>query len=112
MNDFERDLARHLMKCELEYRAKKQAESSCVDWLVPYCNSINDIVAFLHSLGFRIARIVDDVEEKMKAMSILMRTQTGKEFEFNDRLVSIVAVIRIDVTEFTAKHRPIPEKLR
>lgn len=60
MNDFERDLARHLMKCELEYRAKKQAESSCVDWLVPYCNSINDIVAFLHSLGFRIARIVDD----------------------------------------------------
>jgi hypothetical protein len=26
--------------------------------------------------------------------------------------VSIVAVIRIDVEEYTAKHRPIPEKLR
>lgn len=69
-------------------------------------------LAYSSIMGRGIARIVDDVEEKMKAMSILMRTQTGKEFEFNDRLVSIVAVIRIDVTEFTAKHRPIPEKLR
>ena len=45
-------------------------------------------------------------------MSLLMRTQTGKDFTFEDRLVSIVAVIRIDVEEYTAKHRPIPEKLR
>ena len=58
------------------------------------------------------ARIVEDVEEKKKAMSILMKTQTGKDFTFDDRLVSIVAVIRIDVSEYTAKHRPLPEKMR
>ena len=46
----------------------------------------------------------------MKAMSILMKTQTQKDFTFNERLVSIVAVIRIDVSEYTAKKRPIPEK--
>ena len=63
-------------------------------------------------MGKGIARIVDDVEEKKKAMSILMKTQTGKDFTFEDRLVSIVAVIRIDVEAYTAKHRPIPEKLR
>ena len=63
-------------------------------------------------MGKGIARIVDDVEEKKQAMSILMKTQTGKEFTFEDRLVSIVAVIRIDVEAYTAKHRPIPEKLR
>ena len=63
-------------------------------------------------MGKGIARIVDDVEEKKKAMSILMKTQTGKDFTFEDRLVSIVAVIRIDVEEYTAKHRPLPEKLR
>ena len=63
-------------------------------------------------MGRGEARIVEDVEEKMKAMSILMKTQTEKEFTFNERLVSIVAVIRIDVTEYTAKHRPVPEKLR
>ena len=63
-------------------------------------------------MGRGTARIVEDVEEKMQAMSILMKTQTRKEFTFNERLVSIVAVIRIDVEEYTAKHRPLPEKLR
>ena len=63
-------------------------------------------------MGKGIAWIVDDVEEKKKAMSVLMKTQTGKDFTFEDRLVSIVAVIRIDVEAYTAKHRPIPERLR
>ena len=58
------------------------------------------------------AVIVEDTAEKMEAMSVLMKTQTGKDFTFNERLVSIVAVIRVDVTEFAAKHRPIPENLR
>ena len=63
-------------------------------------------------MGCGTAQIVEDVEEKIKAMSALMKTQTGKDFSFNERLVSIVAVIRIDVVEYTAKHRPIPERLR
>ena len=69
-------------------------------------------VAYSSVMGRGIARLVEDVEEKKKAMSILMKTQTGKDFTFEDRLVSIVAVIRIDVSEYTAKHRPIPERLR
>jgi len=63
-------------------------------------------------MGRGTAHIVEDVEEKKKAMSILMKTQTGKDFSFEDRLVSIVCVIRIDVQEYTAKHRPLPEKMR
>lgn len=63
-------------------------------------------------MGRGAARIVEDVEEKIEAMKLLMKTQTQKDFEFNDRLVSIVAVIRIDVEEYTAKHRPLPEKMR
>ena len=63
-------------------------------------------------MGRGTACIVEDVEEKMHAMTMLMKTQTGKDFSFNDRLVSIVSVIRIDVTEYTAKHRPLPEKMR
>ena len=58
------------------------------------------------------AVFVEDVADKEAAMSILMKTQTGRDFAFNERLVSIVAVIRLDVTEYTAKHRPIPENLR
>ena len=69
-------------------------------------------LAYSSVMGRGTAWIVEDAEEKMRAMSILMKTQTGKDFSFNERLVSIVAVIRIDVAEFTAKHRPLPEKMR
>ena len=63
-------------------------------------------------MGRGKAVLVEDAEEKMKAMTVLMKTQTGRDFSFNEELVSIVAVVRIDVAEYTAKHRPIPEKLR
>ena len=63
-------------------------------------------------MGRGTAQLVEDVEEKIAAMSLLMKTQTRKDFDFNQLLVSIVAVIRIDVAEYTAKHRPLPEKLR
>ena len=63
-------------------------------------------------MGKGIATFVEDAQEKMKAMSILMKTQTQKDFTFNEKLVSIVTVIRIDVESYTAKHRPLPEKMR
>ena len=69
-------------------------------------------LAYSSVMGRGTARIVEDVEDKKQAMSVLMKTQTGKDFSFEDRLVGIVAVIRIDVAEYTAKHRPIPERLR
>ena len=69
-------------------------------------------LAYSSLMGRGEATLVEDVEEKMAAMTALMKTQTGKDFTFNERLVSIVAVVRIDVTEYTAKHRPIPENLR
>ena len=61
-------------------------------------------------MGRGKATIVEDVQEKIRAMRVLMKTQTQKDFSFNDRLVSIVAVIRVDVAEYTAKHRPVPPK--
>ena len=82
--------------------------------LVPFAGKVACQYGLAYSsvMGRGTARIVEDVEEKKKAMSILMKTQTGKDFSFEDRLVSIVAVIRIDVAEYTAKQRPIPENLR
>ena len=58
--------------------------------------------------GFGTAKIVEVPQEKIKALSVLMKTQTGKDFEFNEKLVSIVSVIRIDCDYYTAKHRPVP----
>ena len=53
------------------------------------------------------AKIHEDVEEKKKGLSILMKTQTGKDFTFDDKMVSIVSVIKIDIAEYTAKQRPM-----
>ena len=69
-------------------------------------------LAYSSVMGRGKARIVEDVQEKMEAMTALMKTQSGKDFSFDERLVSIVAVIRVDVEEYTAKHRPLPEKMR
>ena len=59
-------------------------------------------------MGRGKAVIVDAPAEKMQALTLLMKTQTGKNFEFNEKLVSVVSVIRIDVDVYTAKHRPLP----
>lgn len=64
--------------------------------------------AYASVLGWGRAVIVEDVQEKIKALTVLMKTQTGKDFEFDEKLVSIVNVIRVDVTEFSAKRRPFP----
>lgn len=55
------------------------------------------------------AVLVDDPAEKMRAMSILMKTQTGGDFTFTEKLVKVVSVIRLDISEYTAKYRPMPK---
>lgn len=65
-------------------------------------------ITYYSLMGRGKAVLVEDVKEKEAAMTLLMKAQTGKNFEFNERLVSIVSVIRIDVSEYTAKHRPLP----
>lgn len=58
-------------------------------------------------MGKGTATIVEDAQEKMEAMSVLMKCLTDKEFEFNERLVSIVTVIKLTAEEFTGKRRPL-----
>lgn len=67
-------------------------------------------ITYASVMGKGIAVLVDDVEEKKSALSLLMKTQTGKNFAFEDKMTTFVSIIRIDVEEFTAKHRPSPKK--
>lgn len=60
-------------------------------------------------MGRGKAEIVEDIEIKKSALSHLMKTQTGKDFEFEDKMAAVVSIVRIDVSEFTAKHRPAPK---
>jgi nitroimidazol reductase NimA-like FMN-containing flavoprotein (pyridoxamine 5'-phosphate oxidase superfamily) len=61
-------------------------------------------------MGRGKATIVEDSEEKQKALSILMKTQVNMDFEFNEKLAAVVGIIKIEVSDFTAKHRPLPQK--
>ena len=61
-------------------------------------------------MGRGTAALVTDAEEKCRALNIFMKTQTGKDFEFTEKLVSVVNVIRVDAADFTAKRRPKPVK--
>ena len=67
-------------------------------------------IAYASVMGRGMAEVVEDMEEKKKGLSVLMKTQTEQDFTFNDKMAAVVAVIRIDVTEYTAKRRPMPVK--
>lgn len=69
-------------------------------------------ITYSSIMGRGTAEIIEDVETKKLALSALMKAQTGKDFTFEDRMAEVVGVIRIDVIEFTAKHRPLPKDLR
>ncbi len=55
--------------------------------------------------GFGKAGIIDDPAEKIEALQLLMKHQTGKDFSFTADMVEQVKVIRIDCDYYTAKHR-------
>ena len=61
-------------------------------------------------MGRGLASVIEDVEEKKEALTLLMKAQTGKDFTFEDKLTTVVSIIRIDALEFTAKKRPFPKK--
>ncbi len=51
------------------------------------------------------AVVLEDCEEKRRGLELLMKNQTGRDFEFDENAVASVAVIRIDATSYSAKAR-------
>ncbi len=80
--------------------------------LIPFDGNVacNYGISYSSVMGKGIATIVEDSEEKQKGLKVLMKTQVNKDFDFNEKLASVVAIIKIEVSEFTAKHRPLPKK--
>ncbi len=63
--------------------------------------------AYASVMGEGTAAILTDPAEKLAALSILMRTQTGRAFAFTTEMTASVAVIQVDVDSFTAKARRV-----
>ncbi|MCD8191490.1 MAG: pyridoxamine 5'-phosphate oxidase family protein [Oscillospiraceae bacterium] len=54
-------------------------------------------------IGQGCASIVEDAEEKKRALNLLMENQTRRTFEFTEKMVADVAVIKVEIKEYTAK---------
>ncbi len=67
-------------------------------------------LAYSSVMGVGTAEILEDPADKQFGLSCLMKTQTGQEFSFTEKMVSVVSVIRIRVTRFTGKYRPMPKR--
>ena len=63
--------------------------------------------AYASVMGEGRAVLLTDSAEKMAVLSILMKTQTGRDFAFTPAMTDAVAVLRLDVDSFTAKARPM-----
>ncbi len=61
-------------------------------------------------MGEGVAELIEDIEGKKQALTYLMKTQTGKDFEFSDKMVTGVTGIKITVSDYTAKKRPMPKR--
>lgn len=58
---------------------------------------------FQSIIGNGQAAMVEDVQEKEHALSVLMRHMTGREFSFDEKMAGIVTVIKIQALNFTGK---------
>lgn len=56
----ESKLSAFLRKCELQYRADHLDCAETLEWLAPYCGTVQEIASFLRSLGFHISQITDE----------------------------------------------------
>ena len=63
-------------------------------------------------MGKGTAEVLEDVNEKIDGLTKFMKTQSGKDFTFDEKMVSIVSVIKITAKDFTAKKRPKPMGLK
>lgn len=59
-------------------------------------------------MGKGTAVVLSESADKIDGLAKFMKTQTGKDFTFDEKMVSIVNVIKITATDFTAKKRPKP----
>lgn len=70
-------------------------------------------MAYESIMGSGKIRVLEETDDRIHRLISIMKTQTGEEENrFDERMVSIVSVLRVDVKEMSAKKRDLPEALR
>ena len=62
--------------------------------------------SFVSIIGNGTMSIVEDDDEKIKALQLLMHHETKREFEIDSAMVNKVAIFRLEVSYFTGKYHP------
>ena len=60
---------------------------------------------FASVIGRGTAELVPDEAEKIRGLTLLMKHQTGRDFAFDSAMAAPVEVIRITLSDFSAKAR-------
>ena len=58
-------------------------------------------------IGFGEATIIEDVDEKCKALAVLFKHQADREVTFTAEQAATVCVFKVVSTDFTGKQKPI-----
>ena len=74
--------------------------------LIPSDVACDYAAYFLSLMAEGKATLVEDLDEKIRGLKVLMKTQTGRDFDIPEPMAKGTAVIKVDVAEFSAKGRP------
>jgi uncharacterized protein len=55
-------------------------------------------------IGFGKAVLVESIAEKKKALNIIMNHYSDRDFQFTDKAIKKIAVIKIEIERMTGKH--------
>lgn len=85
-------------------------EMDCAHSLIEGRAACDYSFAYQSVCGTGTAVLLEDWQDKAHALSVIMKTQTGREFTFGREQASGVAAFKIDVREFTGKRHDAPAK--
>ncbi len=84
-------------------------EMDCDHQLVASDIACHNGYAYKSIIGNGNACLIDDVDEKIKGLSLIMLHQTDKEWEITAQAANTIAVFKVMATGFTGKIRPMPQ---
>lgn len=79
-------------------------EMDCEHRLIEADEACDYTYSFKSIIGNGCATMVDDSDEKKKALSLIMLHQTGKEFQFNDKMIESVGIFKVVASSFVGKY--------
>lgn len=80
-------------------------EMDCEHEMIPAAAACAYNFRYASVMGYGYCEFVTDVDEKIRALKLLMKHQTGKDFVMEAKHTLAVEILKITAEEFTGKRR-------